>query len=227
MRLPLRPPYQSTSRHISPPPTYVHLHPPYPTPSQGPPGTGKTFIGLMVVRTLLRNTALWSAQGMAATDAAQAAAAAAAAAATSSPAVSCSALSSPGGIGAGSAPPGGIGAVDRRMKAALDAAERMKRRAAEKTAAAGGGEYRRGAGGNGGGGYRGGAGGSPEGKRPMEAGMGGEEKELPPAKAARREGGEGQTGEIPEGEGMLGEIPGGGRLPPVSLQGEQDAPARH
>eukprot|EP00967_Tisochrysis_lutea_P117780 scaffold190733_cov22-Tisochrysis_lutea.AAC.1 len=79
---------------------------------QGPPGTGKTFIGLMVVRTLLRNTALWTTDGMAAQAAAVAAASAAAAAAPVA------------------------AASDRRMKAALDAAERMKKRAAERAATA-------------------------------------------------------------------------------------------
>jgi len=47
---------------------------------QGPPGTGKTFVGLMVVRTLLRNAALWSEEAAEARRAALAAAEAAPAA---------------------------------------------------------------------------------------------------------------------------------------------------
>ena len=54
---------------------------------QGPPGTGKTFVGLMVVRTLLRNAALWSEEAAEARRVALAAAEApATAAASASPA---------------------------------------------------------------------------------------------------------------------------------------------
>ena len=54
---------------------------------QGPPGTGKTFVGLMVVRALLRNAALWSEEAAEARRVALAAAEApATAAASASPA---------------------------------------------------------------------------------------------------------------------------------------------
>jgi len=125
---------------------------------QGPPGTGKTFIGLMVVRTLLRNTALWSAEGMAAQAAALAMAEAAAAQAAAQ-----AALAPRLALAEGRSAPA-AGSTDRRMKAALDAAERMQKRAADRATAAG-------------------SGGAEGGKRAADAA-----DDAPPAKTARTDG---------------------------------------
>ena len=67
---------------------------------QGPPGTGKTFVGLMVVRTLLRNAALWSEEAAEARRAALAAAEAAPATAAASPPPAAPAAASDGSVSA-------------------------------------------------------------------------------------------------------------------------------